>query len=203
MRTVYNPVKEEKDGAMARRAIWSTASFDLALDALKKGKRLVANPFYDGNTKLLKADLTFQRTPEEIEEWKRCKNSIIYFVENYCKIMTPKGVQKVKLRKYQHDYLEHLEKHRMSIMLTPRQSGKCFSFLTVLYIRGEIVAALKNITNSYYYNSIYNCYEIPFFEIYNLYDKSLIWKLKYRIYKLIWKLDDEKRANRQNQTQTI
>jgi hypothetical protein len=120
----FNPIKEEKDGVKAKRMIWSTAAFDLALKGIEQGRKLVANPFYENNTKLLKGDLVFQRTPEEIDEWLRCKNDIIYFVEKYCKLMTPEGIQHVNLRDYQVDYLKHLEKNRLSIMLSARQAGK-------------------------------------------------------------------------------
>ena len=48
----FNPVKEDKDGVMARRVIWSTESLDLALKGMEQGKKLVANPFYENNTKL-------------------------------------------------------------------------------------------------------------------------------------------------------
>lgn len=122
--TEFNPVKEEKDGVKARRTIWSTKSLDLALTGIEQGKKLIANPFYENNTKLLKGDLVFQRTPEEIEEWLRCKNDIIYFVEKYCKLMTPEGIKNVKMRDYQRRYLKHLMDNRLSIYLACRQCGK-------------------------------------------------------------------------------
>ena len=115
----FNPVKEDKDGVLAKRAVWSTAAIELA-----EGRKLVANPFYEYNTKLLKGDLVFDRTPEEIEEWKKCASDIIYFAEKYCKLMTPEGIQHIELRDYQRDYLHHLEKNRLSIFLSCRQSGK-------------------------------------------------------------------------------
>lgn len=122
--TEFNPVKEEKDGVKARRTIWSTKSIDLALSGIEQGKKLIANPFYENNTKLLKGDLVFQRTQDEIEEWLRCKNDIIYFVEKYCKLMTPEGIQYVKMRDYQKKYLNHLMSNRLSIYLACRQCGK-------------------------------------------------------------------------------
>ncbi len=120
----FNPVKEDKSGVQAKRMIWSTQSLNLALKGIEQGRKLVANPFYENNTKLLKGDLVFQRTQEEIDEWVRCKNDIIYFVEKYCKLMTPEGIQHVTLRDYQVDYLRHLEDNRLSIMLSARQAGK-------------------------------------------------------------------------------
>ena len=120
----FKPVKEEKDGVKAKRMIWSSKSLDLAVKGIGEGRKLVANPFYDNNTKLLKGDLVFQRTPEEIAEWKKCKNDILYFAEKYCKLMTPEGIKHISLRDYQKKYLEHLQKNRLSIYLACRQCGK-------------------------------------------------------------------------------
>lgn len=120
----FNPVKEDKEGIRVKRTIWSTKSLDLALKGLEQGKKLIANPFYENNTKLLKGDLVFQRTQEEVNEWLRCKNDIIYFVEKYCKLMTPEGIQYVKMRDYQKRYLNHLMNNRLSIYLACRQCGK-------------------------------------------------------------------------------
>ena len=120
----FNPVKDDTSGVKARRMIWSSTSLDLALKGIEQGKKLIANPFYENNTKLLKGDLVFERTQEEINEWKRCKNDIVYFVEKYCKLMTPEGIKHVYLRDYQIDYLKHLEKNRLSVLLSARQAGK-------------------------------------------------------------------------------
>ena len=51
---VFNPVKEDTAGVQARRAIWSSRSLDMALEGIKQGRKLIANPFYENNTKLLK-----------------------------------------------------------------------------------------------------------------------------------------------------
>lgn len=123
-REAFNPVKEDTSGIQAKRVIWSSKSIELAIDGIKQGRKLVANPFYEKNTKLLKGDLVFDRTQDEIQEWLRCKNDIIYFVEKYCKLMTPEGIKNVKLRDYQKRYLKHLVEHRLSIYLACRQCGK-------------------------------------------------------------------------------
>lgn len=120
----FNPVKEDTGGVKARRMIWSSTVLDAALKGIEQGKKLVSNPFYENNTKLLKGDLVFERTDEEINEWIRCKNDIIYFVEKYCKLMTPEGIKNVKLRDYQCRYLKHLMDNRLSIYLACRQCGK-------------------------------------------------------------------------------
>ena len=195
----FNPVKEDRDGVKAKRAIWSTKSIDLAFEGLKQGRKLLANPFYERNTKLLKGDLVFDRTEEEIEEWLKCKNDIIYFVEKYCKLMTPEGIRHVKLRDYQVKYLRHLEQHRLSIYLACRQCGKCLSFTQVIStkLNDEFITIygdkLKKYFDSFYYNKEKDCYELPLFEIYNLYDKSFKWKIQYLLYKIVYKYEQREK----------
>jgi hypothetical protein len=120
----FNPIKEDTDGKRARSVVWSTDTIGMAINGLGQGKKLIANPFYEFNTKLLKGELVFQRTPEEEDEFIRCMNDIVYFAEKYCKLMTPEGIKNVSLREYQKNYLRHLEKHNLSIFLSCRQSGK-------------------------------------------------------------------------------
>lgn len=120
---IYNPVKEEGP-SRSSKVIWSTEVLRVATEALDAGKRLKTNPFYERNTKILKGDLVFERTEDEIREWLRCRDDMTYFANHYCKLMTPQGIQNIKLRDYQQEYLKHLEDCRLSIFLSCRQSGK-------------------------------------------------------------------------------
>lgn len=125
--STFNPIKEDKEGQLAKRVVWSTDSLETAIKGLKEGRRLVANPFYENNIKLLKDNLVFNRTKEEVKEWKKCANDILYFAEKYCVLMTPEGRQHIHLRDYQKKYLLHLFNNRLSIYLSARQSGKTTS----------------------------------------------------------------------------
>lgn len=120
----FNPIKETVGGKKAEAVRWTSKIIDQALQGIDKGLPLAVNPFYENNTKLLKPDLLYKRTPEEIKEWKKCSKDIIYFANKYCKLMTPDGIQHIQLRDYQEDYLKHLQANRLSIMLSARQSGK-------------------------------------------------------------------------------
>lgn len=202
----FNPVKEEKEGVKAKRVIWSTKSLDLALRGIEQGKKLVANPFYENNTKLLKGDLVFQRTQEEIEEWLRCKNDIIYFVEKYCKLMTPEGIKNVKMRDYQKRYLNHLMDNRLSIYLACRQCGKCVSFLQTIDVQLDInnfADKLKKYFDKKYYIKEKDCYNLPLFELYNLYDKSFRWKVQYVLYKFLYKYERAKEIKTGSETRRL
>jgi len=126
----FNPVKEMVGGKQAERVIWSTNIINIALEAIEQGKPLKASPFYMKNTKLLKPELVYKRTKEEIEDYIKCKQDPVYFASK-CYLMTPEGLQPCKLRDYQIDYLHHLQNNRFSIFLSCRQSGK--STTTAIY----------------------------------------------------------------------
>lgn len=132
----FDPVKDQKGNEQAQSVIWSTKSLDMAVDAITKGLPLKVNPFIGNNTKLLKPELVFKRTEEEINEYVRCMQDICYFAEK-CYVMTPEGLNKIKLRDYQVRYLRHLESHRFSIYLAARQSGK--SVVTAIYCLWKIL----------------------------------------------------------------
>lgn len=108
---------------------------------MKKGLPLKANPFIGKNTKLLKPDLVFKRTQEEIEDYMHCMEDPLYFATK-CYLMTPTGLQPVILRDYQEDYMRHLQKNRFSLFLSCRQSGKCF-----YKYKGEILFTNSFISN--------------------------------------------------------
>ena len=119
----YNPVKEIKGGTEASKVVWSTKSLNAAVDALKKGLPLKANPFCGTNTMLLKPDLVYKRTEEEVDDYIKCMQDPLYFAEK-CFLMTPKGLQPVKMRDYQKEYLTNLKENRFNILLACRQAGK-------------------------------------------------------------------------------
>lgn len=132
----FNPVKDTVGGKEAERVIWSTHVINVALEAIEQGKPLKASPFYMKNTKLLKPELVYKRTKEEIEDYIKCKTDPVYFASK-CYLMTPEGLKPCKLRDYQIDYLHHLQKNRFSIFLSCRQSGK--STTTAIYCLWSIL----------------------------------------------------------------
>lgn len=189
----YNPVKELKGNAESAKVIWSTKSLNMAVDAIKKGLPLKTNPFCGTNTLLLKPDLVYKRTAEEVEDVMRCMKDPIYFATK-CSLMTPEGLQPVKMRDYQEEYLGHLRDNRFNIMLACRQAGKTQLIDSQIVIRFLNIENVKNIDyllGKYYYYIDNNNYiiHLPMFELYNLYCKQEIsWKIKYYLYKLIYKL---------------
>ena len=80
----FNPVKEMSGGKQAERVVWSTNIINVAWQAIEEGKPLKASPFYMKNTKLLKPELVYKRTKEEIED----KGDFVYLVPNHLSIFT-------------------------------------------------------------------------------------------------------------------
>lgn len=119
----FDPIKYERGGKEAEAIVWTTTTLNKAVTALKKGLPLKANPFVGKNTMLLKPNLVFARTEEEIEDYMHCMEDPVYFASK-CFLMTPTGLKPCVLRDYQDDYLRHLQKNRFSIFLSCRQSGK-------------------------------------------------------------------------------
>lgn len=119
----YNPIKEQTGNKKAQAVVWTTKSLEIAVEGMNKGLELKVNPFCGKNTKLLKPDLVYKRTEEEVEDYLHCMQDPCYFATKL-EIMTPEGLQRVKLRDYQNEYLQHLQKHRFSIWLAVRQVGK-------------------------------------------------------------------------------
>lgn len=61
-------------------------------------------------------------TQEQIEEFKKCKEDPVYFINNYvklCELLPP-----IKLYDYQEDLIRHYHKNQFSICKAPRQCGK-------------------------------------------------------------------------------
>ena len=196
----FNPIKEMVGGKKAEAVQWTSKIIKQALDGIDKGLPLAVNPFYEKNTKLLKPDLLYKRTPEEIREWKKCAKDIIYFANTYCKLMTPDGIQHVQLRDYQENYLRHLQSNRLSIMLSARQSGKCVFFISKIQVKLDFNCLDVNINKFSNYCLSNNEYLLPMYEIWNLFDHTRKWKIEYRIYKLLDKLlcREEKLRIKQN-----
>lgn len=99
-----------------------------------------------------KAGLTFAFTDEEFEEYVKCKMSVHYFAEKYCKIKLEDGtIGHMTLRDYQKDIINLYTKNRYSILMASRQTGKCNSFSTNVLLLDEETKVV---------------YEVPFFEVY-------------------------------------
>jgi hypothetical protein len=145
---------------------WSTQKIQ---ELLRKGEeegldyKSVDNPFHEGETDLKRANLLYEYTPEEIVEIQKCAQDSVYFAK-YCQVMTDDGLRNIELRDYQKSILREYQRHRFSILLAPRQIGKC------LLPTSKIIDI--------------NGIETP---IYNL-NKERKWSIFYLIKKILYKI---------------
>lgn len=94
---------------------------------------------YKNNTRLRPRGMSFAYTPEHIEEYARCadpETGLEYFLSKYYKIETSDGdLIQYDPFPYQTDFAKKSIKHRLVLMLSSRQSGKCVHVNTRITLR--------------------------------------------------------------------
>ena len=80
---------------------------------------------YHGNPNLKPVGYKHDFTKEQIEEYLKCKDDVVYFIENYCHIITlDQGLQKFKLYDCQKRKVDFIMGERKAILMEGRQQGK-------------------------------------------------------------------------------
>lgn len=80
---------------------------------------------YHGNPNLKSIGYSHEFTKEQIEEYLKCKDDPIYFIENYCQIITlDRGLQLFKLYDCQKKKVDLILNNRKVILMEGRQQGK-------------------------------------------------------------------------------
>jgi len=93
---------------------------------------------YNGEIKIMNRDVDFPYTQDQLDEMERCYDDILYFIVNYCKIITMSdGLQLFKMFQYQRNTIKVIHENRFSIFKFPRQMGKNLAWDTpILTTRG-------------------------------------------------------------------
>jgi len=110
---------------------------DQTLEKLRYGMDVDMRCFHEGDVELRAGKILYKLTKEEIEEFQKCSEDIVYFVEKYCRFLTDAGRVTVPLRKFQKAILSELAaeeykpklqdigpKYRDYILMAARQTGK-------------------------------------------------------------------------------
>lgn len=80
---------------------------------------------YLGNANLKKVGVSIPFTQENVLEYQKCSEDPIYFVDNYCYIVTlDHGIQQFKLFDCQKEKINLIHKERRVIIMESRQAGK-------------------------------------------------------------------------------
>lgn len=117
--------------------IWNTEIVLETIQKLRQGIYIDLGCFFERNSELKAANILFQLTNEEEQEFIKCSSDIEYFVETYCQFLTDKGRTTVLLRDSQKDILNTLGEEkwfpsledvgpvvRNFILMAARQTGK-------------------------------------------------------------------------------
>ena len=105
---------------------------------------------YLGNSLLKRADVQHNFTKEEIEEYIKCRDDILYFLENHVKIVhVDEGLIPFSLYPYQKKLITTISDNRNVIVKTGRQVGKSTTTLGwllhyVLFNQSKTVGILAN-----------------------------------------------------------
>lgn len=105
---------------------------------------------YNGSPNLKKSGVSVNFTQEMVDEWKRCKDDIIYFAERYIKIVhVDHGLIPIKLYDYQIEIIQNFINNRRSLAVTGRQQGKTTTATVIilhyiLFNKYKLVGLLAN-----------------------------------------------------------
>lgn len=120
-----------------RKFVFTTKNIDEITNSINDGVIIerYKNPWFKNEVGVRRHGISFAPTPDELQEYIRCKVDIHYFAEKYCKVKTEDGsVQNITLRDYQKDILDLYDKNRFSILVGSRQIGKTInSAITILH----------------------------------------------------------------------
>ena len=112
------------------------------------------NSSYHGNPNLKPVGYSHDWTKEQIVEYKKCMDDPIYFIENYCFIVTlDKGLQPFKLYDCQKEKVDFIMNNRRCILMEGRQQGKtitaaaCILHYTI-FQDSKTVAIMANKSNA-------------------------------------------------------
>lgn len=135
---------QEKKDKRKRTVVYSTKKIQEILDSMNSGYEPDMTPFFENDIDFRDANVPFEMTEWEKEEWLKCSLDPEYFIANYVKFQTDYGYKTVKLREYQkkmvhlmgdEDWNSDLEtfvpKSRYNIIMCSRQMGKTTTVCSV------------------------------------------------------------------------
>lgn len=129
------------------RKIYSTEIIERLIADKASGYEIDWGPFYSRDLELRAPNITFNMTQEEVDEYMKCYNDPLYFIETYCKFKDETGGEPtlVKLRDYQkkvittvtdevynEKYDVMVPKNKNVIYMASRQVGKTTTICSIL-----------------------------------------------------------------------
>ena len=88
---------------------------------------------YLGNPNLKKANVPVEFTKEQIQEYQKCMDDPVYFIQEYMKIVSlDEGLVPFKMYDFQKHMVQTFHDNRFTICKLPRQSGKSTTIIAYL-----------------------------------------------------------------------
>jgi hypothetical protein len=164
-----------------RQMIFTTKSVDEATNNINDGiviKRY-QNPWLKSEVGLRRSGVSFRMSKEEQEEYIKCALNIDYFVEKYCSVKREDGsIGPIRLRDYQEEILNNFMNHRFNILMSSRQSGKCFLYNTIITVEKDgFIYDIR--VGELYYNHLSKIRKL-----------TLLEKIKIKLYDFLYKLEN-------------
>ena len=181
-------VKTPEQNKKRPRRIYSTALINQLIKDRQMGYDIDYDPLYMRDLDLRAPGITFRMTEEEMEIYQKCYDDAVWYVENFCRFMTDKGLDVVELRDFQKNVISIVTeetyipenddfgpKNRNIVWMAARQSGKCHLYSNIVEVQNELSGSKQE-----KFGEIYDKYNIK--------NKTLIQKLKKVLYNLYNKL---------------
>lgn len=105
---------------------------------------------YNSNSNLKGANVSVQFTEAQVKEYLRCADDPIYFINNFCQIVTlDHGLQPFKLYPCQENKIKVIHENRKVLLMESRQAGKtttsaAYILWYTLFQSSKTVAILAN-----------------------------------------------------------
>jgi hypothetical protein len=105
---------------------------------------------YLGNPNLKKSNVAMEWSPYELSEYVKCSKDQVYFIKNYCKIVSvDKGLIHFGLWDFQEEMVKTFETNRYTICKMPRQVGKtttvaAYMLWKILFTENYNISILAN-----------------------------------------------------------
>lgn len=112
------------------------------------------NESYRANPLLKRCNVELEYTQEQLEEYLKCSQDPIYFIENYMKIIhVDRGVIPFKLYDFQREMVKNIHDNRRVVGRIGRQSGKCFCINTPIRLRNKVDGSIIETTIGEFYEN--------------------------------------------------
>jgi len=174
-------IKTEKTKEVSSSNFMTTKKIDEIINKERLALQLKRSEhiWFMGKEGVRRKGIKFSMTQEEAVEYIKCKLSVYYFAEHFCKIKLEDGtVGQMKLRDYQKDIIKLYTENRYSILMASRQIGKCISLTTKLLCKNNTADEPFSICiGELYYKELKKTHHLNVFE-----------KSKLFLYKILKKL---------------